>query len=230
MWNQQKPHAAGFGWLAHSSYPNVTAWWWSSTCWWVAALQSLATTDTTLGAPGFQQVWQCHPPLHLCTGTTRGEGMIPACQMFSGLPGWKLFLTPGCSMVFQPAVPHQAERDAQGPFTWDPEDTSPHPLLAAPKGVVQVWCVPAIPVSNRNISLQSGNLSLCLGPSCFPWGAQSSTGPSPSSSGKSKPSQLVQGLFPGQPHEAVWQQLSCYWSHQAWWDRPGLSKRSHLRM
>lgn len=64
--------------------------------------------------------------------------MIPACQTFSGLPGRKPFLTPGCSMVFQPAVPHQAEADAQDLFTWDPEDISPRQLLAAPKGVLQV--------------------------------------------------------------------------------------------
>lgn len=72
------------------------------------------------------------------------------------------------------------------PFTWDPEDTSAHQLLAAPKDILQVWCVPAIPVFNRNISLQRRNLSLCLGPSCFPWGTQPSTGPSPCSASKDK--------------------------------------------
>lgn len=58
-----------------------------------------------------------------------------------------------------------------------------------PKGVLQVWCVPTIPVFNRNISLQPRNLSLCLAPSCFPWGTQSSTGASPSSARKAKASQ-----------------------------------------
>lgn len=126
------------------------------------------------------------------------------------------------------------------PFTWDPEDTSAHQLLAAPKDILQVWCVPAIPVFNTNISLQRRNLSLCLGPSCFPWGTQPSTGPSPCSARKDKarqgkpsqamPTQLVQGLIPEHPHEAAWQQLPCNWCHQPWWDRPGLSKKSHLRM
>lgn len=62
--------------------------------------------------------------------------MIPACQMFAGLPGRKPFLAPSSGVMFQPAVPHQAQTDAQDPFTWDPEDTSPRQLLAAPQGVL----------------------------------------------------------------------------------------------
>lgn len=62
--------------------------------------------------------------------------MIPACQMFAGLPGRKPFLAPSSGVVFQPAVPHQAQTDAQDPFTWDLEDTSPCQLLVAPQGVL----------------------------------------------------------------------------------------------
>lgn len=84
--------------------------------------------------------------------------------------------------------------------------------------------------SSTETSVYNQETSLYVFMFCFPWGAQSSTGPSPSFFSKTKPSQLVQGLFPEKPHKAVWQQLPSYWSHQAWWDRPGLSKKGHLRM
>lgn len=75
-------------------------------------------------APGSQQVWQSHPPLHLCTGTTRRESMTPAWQMFSGLPSRKPFLTPGCGMVFQPTVSYQAETDALYVGSWGHQPVS----------------------------------------------------------------------------------------------------------
>lgn len=171
-------------------------------------MAALKSCSNKLGAPVFQQLWQCHPPLHLCTGTTGGQGMIPACQMFSGLPGRKLFLTPGCSMVFQPAVPHQADRDAQNPFTWDPEDNQPTPTPGCPQGCTASLMCPC------NTSLQQKHqfttkrllfMSLCL---AFPEEHSPALVPHPPP--LAKPSQLVQGLFPEQLHKAVWQQLPSY--------------------